>query len=168
MTPIVRVETLNHHRLVVPVPEDDVAGVPEGSMVSFTVPSFPGRIFRAPIARISHGVDIKTRTMPVELDIKDPGAELVPGIFCEVEWPVHRTYPTLVVPVSAVASDLQRTFVIRIRNNRTEWVDVKTGVTSGNLVEVFGDLREGDEIAARGTDQLPGGTEVALQPAMAK
>ena len=83
----------DRHRLVVPVPENDVAGVPEGTMVSFTVPSFPGRTFRAPIARISHGVDIKTRTMPVELDVRDPHAELVPGTFCEVEWPMQSNLP---------------------------------------------------------------------------
>lgn len=160
-TPIVRVETLTRHRLVVPVPENDVAGVPEGTKVDFTVPSFPGKIFHAPITRIAHEVDMKTRTMSVELDVSDPHAELVPGTFCEVEWPIRRTYATLFVPLSAVASNLERTFVIRIRNRRTEWVDVKTGVTSTNLIEAFGDLHEGDEIATRGTDQLQPGTEVS-------
>lgn len=160
-TPIVRVETINHHRLVVPVPENDVGGVPEGVIVSFTVPSFPGRTFSAPIARISHGVDIKTRTMPVELDVRDPKAELVPGTFCEVQWPVSRTYSTLFVPSSAVGSDLERTFVVRVRDHRTEWVDVKTGVRADSFIEVFGDLKEGDEVANRGTDQLRPGTEVS-------
>jgi RND family efflux transporter MFP subunit len=168
MTPIVRIETTTRHRLVVPVPENDVAGVPEGTMVRFSVPSFPGREFRAPIERISHDVDVKTRTMPVELDVKDPHAELVPGIFCEVDWPIRRTYPTLFVPASAVASDLQRTFVIRVRNNRTEWVDVTTGARSNNLIEVFGDLKEGDEVATRGSDQLRAGTQVTSQAANSK
>ncbi len=166
--PIVHLETLNRHRLVVPVPENDVAGVPEGAMVSFTVPSFPGRSFRAPIAGISHDVDIKTRTMPVELDVRDPSAELVPGTYCQVEWPVHRTYPTLFVPASAVASDLERTFVIRVRNNRTEWVDVRTGVTTPDGIEIFGDVHEGDTIAARGTDQLRAGLQVTPRMAAAK
>ena len=159
-TPIVRIETVNRHRMVVPVPENDAAGVPEGTMVNFTVPSFPGRIFRAPITRISRGVDLKTRTMPVELDVRDAKAELVPGMYCTVEWPVHRAYPTLFVPASTVASDLQRTFVVRIQKNHAEWVDVKTGVRSGNSIEVFGDLHEGDEVASRGTDQIRSGAEV--------
>jgi membrane fusion protein, multidrug efflux system len=161
MKPLLRVETTTRHRLVVPVPENDVAGVPDGTMVTFTVPSFPGKTFHAPIARISHEVDMKTRTMPVELDVNDPRAELVPGTFSEVEWPIQRTYPTLLVPASAVASDLQRSFVIRVSQNRTEWVDVTTGVRAGNLIEVFGRLHEGDEVAARGTDQLRSGTEVS-------
>lgn len=160
-TPIVRIETVNHHRLVVAVPEDDVGAVSEGAVVNFAVPSFPGRIFRAPIARISHGVDTKTRTMPVELDVKDPRGELIPGMYCQVEWPVSRNYPTFFVPTSAVGSDLERTFVIRIQNNKTEWVDVKTGTMVDNSVEVFGDLREGDQVANRGTDQLRPGTDVS-------
>ena len=161
MTPIVQIQTLTRHRLVVPVPEDKVAGIPEGTQVSFAVPSFPGRVFQAPIARISRAVDVKTRTMPVELDVRDPQAELVPGTFCEASWPVRRAYPTLFVPPSAVASDLERTFVIRVANNRVEWVDVKTGAKSGNLIEVFGDLREGDLVALRGTDQLRPDTPVS-------
>ncbi len=162
-TPIVRIETVTRHRLVVPVPENDVAGVPAGTPVSFSVPSFPGRIFRAPIARISHGVDVKTRTMPVELDVRDPKAELVPGTFCQVQWPITRTYATLFVPTSAVASDLERAFVVRVRDHRTEWVDVKIGVRVDNLTEVFGDLKEGDQVANRGTDQLRPGVEVSAK-----
>ena len=98
--------------------------------------------------------------MPVELDVRDPRAELDPGTFCEVVWPVRRAYSTLFVPASAVANDLERTFVDRVRNHRIEWVDVKTGAKSGNLVEVFGDLKEGDDVAVRGTDQLRSGAEV--------
>src|SRR5208337_3891294 len=160
MTPIVQIQTLTRHRLVAPVPEYDAAGIPEGTEVSFTVPAFPGRIFQAPIARISGAVDMKTRTMPVELDVQDPKAELAPGTFCEVAWPVRRAYITLFVPTTAVGSDLERAFVIRVRNNRAEWVDVKTGATSGNLIEVFGDLREGDLVALRGTDELRPDTRV--------
>jgi len=160
VTPIVRVETITRGRLVVPVPEYDVAGVPEGAEVAFTVPAFPGKVFHAPIARISHSVDVKTRTMPIELDVRDPGAELVPGSFSEVEWPLRRTYPTLFVPASAVATNLERTFVVRIRNGMTEWVDVKPGATMQGRLEVFGDLRPGDMVAIRGTDELRPGTAV--------
>jgi RND family efflux transporter MFP subunit len=165
MTPIVQIQTLTRHRLVVPVPEYDAAGVPQGTEVTFTVPAFPGRNFAAPIARISGAVDVKTRTMPVELDVNDPKGELDPGTFCEVAWPVRRTYPTLFVPASAVGNDLERSFVIRVRNNRAEWIDVRTGATSGNLIEVFGDLAEGDEVAIRGTDQIRPGAAVTPQVA---
>ena len=163
--PIVRIQNLTRDRLVVPVPESNVAGVPEGMMVNFTVSAFPGRTFQAPIARISREVDQKTRTMPVELDVQDPQGELSPGVFCDVQWPVRRTYPTLFVPASSVASNLQRTFVVRVRNNRAEWVDVKTGDRVGPAIEVFGDVHEGDVVAVRGTDQIRPSTEVRVKEA---
>jgi hypothetical protein len=46
----------------------------------------------------------------------------------------------LFVPSTSVAATTDRTFVIRVRGGKTEWVDVRTGLTSGPLVEVFGDL----------------------------
>ena len=104
----------------------------------------------------------------MKLAVWDPRAELVPGTFCQIEWPIRRTYPTLFVPISAVASDLQHTFVIRVRQNRTEWVDVTTGTRSDDLIEVFGDLKEADEVATRGTDQLRAGTKVETKAAGSK
>jgi multidrug efflux pump subunit AcrA (membrane-fusion protein) len=80
-----------------------------------------------------------------------------------VKWPVKRSKPSLLVPTGSVASTTGRTFVIRISNGQTEWVDVKTGVTTGPLVEVFGGLKPGDQIVARGTDELRVGTEVRVK-----
>ncbi|MFL6444033.1 MAG: efflux RND transporter periplasmic adaptor subunit [Candidatus Sulfotelmatobacter sp.] len=161
--PMLRIETLLRLRVVVPVPENYAAGVPERMKVDFTVPAFPGRIFHGTIARISHAVDVKTRTMPVELEATNPHAELSPGTFAEVLWPVRRNYPTLFVPTSAVATTLEHVFVVRIQDGKAEWVDVKTGATVEKMSEVFGDLHEGDTVAARGTDELRPGTAVSVQ-----
>lgn len=166
--PMLRIETLSRLRVVVPVPETYAAGVPEGAKVEFTVPSFPGRIFRGTIARIAHSVDIKTRTMPVELEAANVKGELSPGTFSDVLWPVRRSYPTLFVPTSSVANTLERSFVVRIRDGKSEWVDVKTGVTVDKMTEVFGDLHEGDIVSVRGTDELRAGTAVSPQQSQVK
>jgi hypothetical protein len=77
-----------------------------------------------------------------------------------VLWPVHRAAPSLFVPSTAVTATTDRTFVVRVRDGEIEWVDVKTGLTAGPLVEVFGGLTAGDEVAGRGTDELRPGTKV--------
>jgi RND family efflux transporter MFP subunit len=158
--PMVSVETVAQLRLVVPLPENYVAGIPKGTRVNFTVPAFPGQTFTGTIARISHNVDEKTRTMPVELDVMNPTGRLAPGTFTDVVWPVERPQPTLFVPPSAVASTLERIFVVRIANGVAEWVDVKTGLTTGNLTEVFGDLQAGDTVLDRGTDEIRPGSRL--------
>jgi RND family efflux transporter MFP subunit len=158
--PIVRIETWAELRLIVPVPEAYVAGIGTAKTVEFTVSAYPGRTFTGSIARIAHAVDVKTRTMPVELAVSNGSGDLSSGSFCSVRWPVERHSPTLFVPATAVASTLERTFVVRIRDGKADWVDVRTGVTSGKLVEVFGALQAGDQIAVRGTDELRPGAAV--------
>lgn len=167
-TPMVRVEQANRLRLVVPVPEKYVAGMVNGAKVEFTVPAFPNQIFSGTVSRIAHAVDVKTRTMPVELDVNNGNRRLSPGMFPEVLWPVRRSEPTLFVPTSSVARTTEATFVVRIRNGAAEWVNVNTGEVEGKLIEVFGDVHEGDEVAVRGTDELRPGTRVNAQLAKAE
>ena len=163
-TPIVRIVESNRLRLVVPVPEAYTAGVTNGTSLTFTVAAYPGQAFNGTISRISQSVDVATRTMAVELDVNNADGRLAPGTVSQVKWPVHRTVPSLLVPNGSVANTTGRTFVIRVRNGRTEWVDIKTGLTSGPLIEVFGDLKPGDNIAARGTDELKAGAAVQVRP----
>ena len=163
-SPMLRVVDQRRLRLTVPVLEAYIAGVSEGVAMPFTVPAYPGQTFSGTLARISHSVDVKTRTMAIELDVVNRDGRLAPGTFCQVRWPLRRSGPSLLAPSGSIASTTGRTFIVRIRNGRTEWVDVTTGLTAGPLIEVFGDLDAGDDIAARGTDELRPGTQVRLKP----
>jgi RND family efflux transporter MFP subunit len=150
-------------RLVVPLPEAYAAGLNRGKRISFSVASYPGQTFTGAVARNAQAVDVPTRTMAVEIDVANRDGRLAPGMFAQVQWPVTRSGPSLLVPSGSVASTTDRTFVIRIRDGKAEWVDVKTGLASGPLVEVFGELRGGDQIARRGTDEMRPGTAVQVR-----
>ena len=158
--PLLRIRQVSKLRLVVSVPETNVGGITQGEKVSFTVPAFPGQSFTGELQRIAQSLDVKTRTMPVELDVANSAARLSPGMYAEVIWPVRRKQTSLFVPPSAIATTTERTFVVRIRNDVAEWIDVKRGVSMGDLIEVFGDLEQGDQVALRGTDELRAGTRV--------
>ena len=158
--PMLRVVNSARLRLVIPVPEAYAGSIAEGAVLPFTVPAYPGEMFTGTVARVAHAIDVKTRTMAVELDVANGNGRLAPGSFVQVRWPVRRHGSSLLVPTGSVATTTGRTFVIRVRNGRTEWIDVKTGLSSGPLVEVFGELRAGDQVAVHGTDELRAGTEV--------
>ncbi len=161
--PMLRIRQISLLRLVVALPERDVASIEPGTEVSFTVPAFPGETFQGVVQRIAHALDVKTRTMPVELDVANPSGRLAPGMYAEVAWPARRPQPSLFVPSSAVVTTTERTFVIRIRDGEVEWVDVKRGTAMGDMVEVFGNLKQGDQVAVRGTDELRAGTHVVAK-----
>jgi len=161
--PILQIVDDRRLRLVVPIPEAQVGDMKTGQLVSFTVPAYPGQTFKAPIQRISREVDEKSRTMPVELDVKNPDGRLVPGSFTTVSWPLEREYPTLFVPSTAVTSDQQHTFVIRVRNGNAEWVTVQTGQSVSGEIEVFGDLSAGDQVVKTASDAIHSGDPVRVQ-----
>lgn len=156
---LVRIEQTGRLRLTVAVPEADVSGIVPGARVAFTVPAYPGETFHGTVARLPRIMDPRTRTMPVELEVAN-GGRLAPGMYPEVEWPVKKARPMLLVPPTAVVTTTEKTFVIRVENGIAVHVPVKKGAVSGELVEVMGSLNEGDTVIKRGTDEIRNGSPV--------
>jgi len=163
--PIVRIVDTDRLRLVVPIPEAEVGKMKQGESVSFTVPAYPGETFHAPIARIAHEVDVNTRTMRVELDVRNVDGKLASGSFVTVAWPVRRHAPTLFVPSTAITGDQQHTFVIRIHDSKAEWVNVQTGQSANGETEVFGDLQASDQVVRTASDSIRNGQNVSVHAA---
>jgi membrane fusion protein (multidrug efflux system) len=156
------IQQVSHLRLVVPVPEEDVSGIVNGASVAFQVPAWPERTYSGTVARISHALDQKTRTMPIELEVMNRDGSLAPGMYPTVRWPVRRARPSLFVPKTSVITTTERTFVIRNQSGHAEWVDVKKGVTEGDLVEVIGNLKPGDSVLRRATDEIRDGMPIQV------
>src|SRR5881409_1743486 len=148
-TPLLRLHQISRLRLVVAVPESLVGAIVKGARVPFTVPAYPGETFNGVVNLIAR-----------ELDVKNPDLRLGAGMYPEVQWPVRRPQPSLLVPPTSIVTTTERTFVIRVRNGVAQWVNVGRGARIGNLVEVFGPLMEGDAIVRRGTDEIRDGSKV--------
>jgi len=174
--PIVRVQELSLLRLVAPVPEVDAGGVEQGAKVNFTVSTYPGEIFSGTVARIGNYLDEKTRTMPVELNVWNPDWRLKPGMFTEVHWPTKRSHPSLFVPPSAVGVNTYNSFLCCLDGGKVTIIPVKRGQSmhlpreywerghsvrlDADLVEVFGNIKEGQIVALHATDELRDGTPI--------
>ena len=151
------IQQVSHLRLIVAVPEQDIGGIVAGAKVEFKVPAFPERTYAGAVARVAHALDLKTRTMPVELDVLNRDGSLSPGMYPSVKWPIRRARPSLLVPKTSVVTTAERTFVVRGRNGKAEWVDVKKGAADGDLIEVMGNLQVGDMVVRRATDEMRDG-----------
>jgi hypothetical protein len=62
------------------------------------------------------------------------------------------------VPKSAVVNSTQSVFVIRVVNNKAEWVDVKMGREDNGTIEIYGNLNPGDLLLKTATDEIRNGT----------
>jgi membrane fusion protein (multidrug efflux system) len=117
---LLRIEQVARLRLTVPVPEVYVGTITRGTRADFRVSAFPDQTFRGIIARPAHTLDMKTRSMLVELEVSNPKLTLAAGMFAEVQWPVSRAQTSLFVPTTAVVRTSERQFVIRVRNGAAD------------------------------------------------
>jgi len=160
--PMFQLETVDHLRLVVPVPEANVGEIAKRTRVGFTVAAYPGEAFYGIVSRVAHSVDAKTRSMPVELDVSNFDGRLAAGMYPSVEWPIRGNTPVLLVPPSAIVTTSERTFVVRVNRDVAEWVDIKKGATDRDLIEVTGPLKAGDTVLRRGSDETREGTRLKV------
>lgn len=154
------IQQVSRLRLVVALPEEDIAGIVPNARVDFRVPSYPERTYSGTVARIAHALDPKTRTMAVELDVINRDGSLSPGMYPAVKWPIHGSRPALFVPRTSVVTTTERTFVIRNQNGHAEWVNVVKGAPDGDLMEVSGNLQAGELVVHRATDEIREGATI--------
>ncbi len=161
--PLVRIQERDTLRLVVAVPEDSIAGLKPGQIVAFRVPTFLGEDFHGVVARPAYAIDMSTRTMPVELSVSNTAGRLEPGMFATVRWPISRPSKTLFVPATAVATDLKGTFINLIKDGAAHRIEVQKGQSMGDMIEIVGDVKTGDNVALTATDELKSGTRVVAK-----
>jgi RND family efflux transporter MFP subunit len=147
-------------RLRVHVPEAHVENNLVDKEMIFSVDAIPNKTFRAILSRKSGSINRETRTELWEYEFDNLSAELKPGMYATTHLHLTRPGKSFVVPFPAVVTSMERKFVIRIKDDVAEWIDVREGFSLENGKEIFGSLQEGDIILARGSEELKPGTRV--------
>ncbi|CAN5238238.1 efflux RND transporter periplasmic adaptor subunit [soil metagenome] len=147
-------------RLTVAIPETFANQLKTKSAVSFTVNAMPNRRFNAKLARSAQSLVEANRAMMAEFDVANPSHELKAGMYADVLMPIERTGKTMFVPTTSVVSSSEKMFVIKVNDNRAQWVSVQKGNVVDSLVEVFGDLQAGTTIVKKASEEIRDGQEV--------
>jgi membrane fusion protein (multidrug efflux system) len=147
-------------RLVVSVPESYTGNLSKKNEITFTVKSLPNQKFTAKIKRLAGALDEKLRSERLEIDVYNTSKRLLPHMFAEVIVPLPAKDSTFIVPKTAVVTSTERVFVIKVLNHRALWVNVQKGFQSGDMVEVYGDLKTGDQIVKQASDEIRDGLGV--------
>lgn len=158
-TPLIVLENLSKLRLQVAIPEVYTAAQLESTSIDFKVDAQPSKVFKATLARKSNQIDEKTRTELWEFEVANASKELKSGMYGNVSFSLKRSDSTFVVPYSAVVTTLEKRFVIRVRDGKTEWVDVRNGINTNSTIEIFGELVEGDLLLYKANDEIKTGQQ---------
>jgi len=158
--PLFELEDNSMLRLQVAVPEIYTGAVLINNFGDLTTRSLPDKKFKAKLVRKAGSIDEATRSEVWEFEVPNANKELKAGSYADVKLRFLRSEQSLVVPVSAVVTTLERKFVIKVSNNTTQWVDVRPGFNMGDKQEVFGELHAGDTLVTKANEELKAGTKV--------
>ncbi len=158
--PLLTVQDQRKLRLSVSVPEMYTGYLKNGDEIGFTVRSLPSEDFKAKIQRMSGALDLRLRSERVEMDVTNTGGKLLPGMVAEVLLPLNAKDSTFVVPKPAVINTSEGTFVIRVKDNKTQRLAVKKGRETEAGIEIFGDLSENETLVKTASEELKDGTPI--------
>ena len=159
--PLFILQQQNKLRLVVSVPEAFAGLLKAQNEVSFTVRSQPNQKFKAKITRLAGTLDARLRAERIEMDVPNTDKRLLPGAYAEVNLPLPSSDSSFIVPKTAVVTSTEKVFVIRVSDNRVEWIDVKKGREAEGKAEVYSDsLRAGDQLIKVGSDEIRNGSQI--------
>jgi RND family efflux transporter MFP subunit len=133
--------------VVADVFEQDIGQIRSGAKATVRINAYPGKTFEGRITYVYPTMKPETRTVPVRVELANPGQLLKPAMFTEVEVQVGGRAPVLAVPDSAVIdSGTRRIVLVQLQAGRFEPREVKTGTRSDNYVEIQDGLKEGEQV----------------------
>jgi multidrug efflux pump subunit AcrA (membrane-fusion protein) len=138
-TPLYVLNRIDPVLFVVGVPEADAPYVAAGTKARVRVPALAGREFTARVTRTSWALNSTSRTLMAQIDLQNPKAEFVPGMYAYGSVLIER--PNVrALPVSAVTQIGNQTCCYLAVDGKAVRTPVQTGVSDGSWVEVTGKL----------------------------
>ena len=134
------------------VRETDAARVSVGQEIAFNVLALPGRPLTARIDYVSAAIDPATRRLLVRATVDNKDGLLKPEMFANVTIYSGIDHPAVGVPKRALIyeGDQVRLWVAH-EDKSIELRQIKTGLINGDLVEVDGNLKPGEQIVTKGS-----------------
>jgi membrane fusion protein, heavy metal efflux system len=138
--------------LIAFVRESDAAMVSVGQEISFNVLALPGRDLTARIDYVSAAIDPASRRLLARATIDNKEGLLKPEMFANVTIYSPGDHPALGVPKQALIYEGDQVRVwIAHEDKSIELRQIRVGLTNGNLVEVQGNLKPGEQIVTKGS-----------------
>lgn len=174
-TPIVTLQALDPAFIDFTLPEQDLATVVVGQVVTATVDSQAGRSFTGRVAAVESLVNSQTRNFKVRASFSNGDGGLRPGLFARASIGLADARTVVVVPLTAVSYNPygNSVYVIqKVKGKSAEGKDeeqlvvrrrfIKTGETRGDLVVITEGLKAGEQVATSGLLKLQNDARVII------
>ncbi len=168
VAPIVSIAKIDTVRVYVNVPEPDVPQVKNKQAAQIRLDALPGRVFRGSITRSTVVLDPQTRTMKIEIDLRNPDDLIRPGMFGNATLEFSVQPEAVFLPTEVVHKDPEsNNYVFTVTERKLQKVVVQTSMDDGKLVRVTG-LNGHESVVLYGAEALQVGALVNSVPAEAR
>ena len=158
-----RIATREKLRVFVEVPQDDSPSAKIGVPVDLTLAERPGKRYPGKITRTANAIDPTTRTLRVEVDLENPGGEILSGAFGQVHLKLENPTPALLVPVSALLFRSEGPRIATVApGNKVLLLPVVIGRDFGTQIEITSGLTPDASVIDSPPDSLVDGEEVRV------
>jgi RND family efflux transporter MFP subunit len=152
-------------RVYVSVPEVYSRAAKPGVTAYLTLSEFPGRTFHGSIVRNAESIDTNSRTLLVEVDVKNPTSELLPGSYVSVHLKLPSKVEAVTVPANALIFRSAGLQIAILRKGHVRLVPVDIGHDYGDNVEIVSGLSKNDQVIVNPSDSIASGEQArASQP----
>ena len=133
--------------VIADVAEQDIGLIRTGERARITTTAYPNEVLDGRITYIYPTLRADTRSVPVRVELANPGQRLKPAMFAQLELSVGGSKPLLSVPDSAVIdSGTRRLVLVQVAEGRFEPREVELGARGEHHVQVLKGVREGEQV----------------------
>ncbi len=133
--------------VVADVFEQDIGQVQLGAVAKVRINAYPDKLFEGKVSYVYPTLNEMTRTVPVRVELPNPGLLLKPAMYAQMELPVAAKGAVVTVPVSAVIDSGTRQIVLLQKGEgRFEPREVKVGARSDANIEIIDGVKEGEQV----------------------
>ncbi len=127
--------------------EQDISLVRAGAKANVRINAYPDKVFRGTITYVYPTLTAQTRTIPVRIELPNPGQLLKPSMFAQIELAAGGGAKVVVVPDTAVIdSGLRSIVLVELGAGRFEPREVRTGARTGDHIEIIEGVKEGERV----------------------
>ena len=148
-------------RVFANVPQTSAVGLHKGQPAKVAVRELGGQTFPGVIARTSSSIDPGTRTLLIEVDLKNDG-RILPGMYAVVllDTPRGGAHPVMLPPNALVVRTAGPQAVVIDSNNVVHFRNIVLGRDLGSATEVLSGLKPGDLVVLSPGDSVVDGVKV--------
>ena len=154
------------------LPQQAIAQLKPGQVISAKVDTYPGRVFSGEISAINPKIDAATRNVQIRATLKNADHALLPGMYATVDINTSAPEHHVTLPATAISYNSYGSTVFLVDDQGKDdkgqpklvarQVFVKTGATRGDQVSVLDGVKDGDTVVIAGQIKLRNGVSVVV------